>query len=108
LADGVIGCAIITATVANDTHPDASFLAVTLYVPAENPLKLPNGLLYVPVILKFKPTFEELTIIEPVLNVQVGCVSVTVGAAGIIGNALITAVIAGETHPPISPFAVTL
>ena len=39
-ADGVAGCAFTVAAVGADIHP-AAFFAVTLYVPALNPLNTP-------------------------------------------------------------------
>jgi hypothetical protein len=40
----------------------------------------------------------EVTVIVPVATVQVGCVTLTVGATGIAGCAFTTAEIAGDVH----------
>jgi hypothetical protein len=50
-------------------------------------------------MLKFNPAIAEVTVIIPVASVHVGCVTVTVGAAGVGGCAFIVATVAEETHP---------
>ena len=105
--EGVVGCGLIVVTVAGDTQPPA-FLAVTLYVPAGTKLKVPDVFEYVvPSMLYLMPVpVGSDIVIAPLANVQVGCVSLTVGAAGIAGCGAIVTLVAAETQPPLL-FAVT-
>ena len=42
----------------------------------------------------------DVTMIVPVANVQVGWINVAVGAAGVVGWALIVTMVPAEIHPP--------
>ena len=102
-AKGNKGCAFIVTLVANDIHPDA-FLAVTLYVPDATPVNIPVVLVYVvPLILYDNPdktdVCVEVTVIVPVVTLQVGCVTVTFGAAGAEGIAFTVTLLAAEIQP---------
>lgn len=52
-----------------------------------------------PSVLKFNPDVDEVTVIVPVDNVQVGCVIEIVGAVGAEGWALTVATVIFDTHP---------
>ena len=49
-----------------------------------------------------------LTVMVPVATVQVGCVTVTVGVAGLVGAALIVTGVEADTQPLVVFLAVTL
>ena len=94
---------MIVTLVPEEIHPEA-FCAVTLYVPATKPVKIPVVLVYVePSILKFNPVVEELTVIVPVATAHVGCkVALAVGAAG----ELLTVATTDVLLPVVQPDAV--
>jgi hypothetical protein len=108
-APGVTGCVLTTAVPEEaDVHPDEAKVTAKVYVvPAVNRLKF--AVAVDPVIVA--PPGEAVTVHEevgsplkatvPVATVQVGCVIVpTVGAAGTVGCALITAFPeAADVHP---------
>ena len=52
-------------------------------------------------MLKFSPARDELIVMVPVANAQLGCdVTEAVGAAGVTGCTFtVTEVVPGETHP---------
>ena len=106
--EGVVGCGLMVTTVAADTQPPA-FLTVTLYVPTLTKLKVPDVFEYVvPSMLYLMPVpVGSDILIEPLANVHVGCVALTVGAAGIAGCGVIGTLVAAETQPPLL-FAVML
>ena len=82
-ADGcndIIGWAFTTATPGEETVP-VEVLEVTLYVPVGTPVNTPVVLVYVePSMLNVNPVVDERTVMVPVANAQVGCVTLTVGA----------------------------
>ena len=53
------------------------------------------------------PPVGDVTVMVPVAVEQVGCVILTVGAEGIVGAVLITALVALDIHPLLF-FTVTL
>ena len=64
-----------------DMHPD-EFLAVIGYFPGASPVNTPVELYVVPLLLKVRPAFEEVTFIVPVATLQVDWVMFNVGANG--------------------------
>ena len=52
-----------------------------------------------PSVLKFNPDVDEVTVIVPVDNVQVGCVIEIVGADGVEGWTSTVAAVIFDTHP---------
>jgi hypothetical protein len=90
---------MITAVI-GDTQPK-SFFAVTLYVPGATLSKIPVVFVYVEIsILYVSPVpFGELMVMVPVLTAQVGLMTVTFGAAGLAGTAIMVTETGVEKQP---------
>ena len=90
---------MIVTDVAVEIHP-ATFLTVTLYVPAVRLVKLADVWYVEPLMLYVNPVpVGAVIVILPVGIPHVGCTEVTTGVAGVAGAALIVTDVAVEIHP---------
>ena len=98
---GADGWALIVTGVGEETQVlSVDLLTNILLAPGATPAKVTEAWYAPPLMLYSYAPRGPVTAIVPVATAQVGCVVLTVGAAGAVGCELITILAdAGEVHP---------
>ena len=97
-APGIAGCALTDALVTADIHPAAFFAKTVCDVFAVKP-PYTNVAAYAPPSKLYVSPATPVIVIVPVATVQVGWVTVTAGAPGVAGCALMDALLTADMQP---------